>query len=240
VHATAGVSALVVAWRIGPRDGYPKDLSPPHNPGLTMIGAGMLWVGWYGFNGGSALAANGDAAAAITATHLSASAAGLVWALIEHLRFRRASMVGLVTGVVAGLATVTPASGFIGPLGATCLGALGSFVCYQAVDLVKQRLKIDDSLDVFAVHGVGGILGTLVVAVLASPMLGGVGYAPGVGMADQALTQALGVAAVAAWSGVATLGLAWLCRLTVGLRARDEMIEDGLDMAAHGERAYNA
>jgi Amt family ammonium transporter len=240
VHATAGVSALVVAMLIGPRDGFPKDLSPPHNPGLTMIGAGMLWVGWFGFNGGSALAANGDAASAVLATHLSASSAGLVWALIEYVRFRRASMVGLVTGVVAGLATITPASGFVGPLGAVALGALGSFICYQAVELVKQRLKVDDSLDVFAVHGVGGMLGTLLVAVLADRSLGGAGYAEGVTMADQAVTQALGVAATVAWSAIATLGLAWLCKATLGLRARDEAIEEGLDMAAHGERAYNA
>jgi Amt family ammonium transporter len=238
VHATAGVSALVLAWRIGPRDGYPRDLSPPHNPGLTMIGAGMLWVGWFGFNGGSALAANGDAAAAILATHLSASAAGLVWALIEYVRFKRASMVGLVTGVVAGLATITPASGFVGPLGAAALGALASLVCYQAVEIVKTRIRIDDSLDVFAVHGVGGILGTLLVSVLASTALGGVGYAEGVGMAAQALTQVLGVLAVGAWSAIATLVLYAIVRATIGFRARDEVIEEGLDMAAHGERAY--
>ncbi len=239
VHATAGVSALVLAWRLGPRDGYPKDLSPPHNPGLTLVGAGMLWVGWYGFNGGSALAANGDAAAAILATHLSAATAGLVWAFIEWRRFRRASMVGLVTGVVAGLATVTPASGFVGPLGGVILGAFGSLICYQAVDFVKTRLRVDDSLDVFAVHGVGGILGTLLVAVLATPELGGKGYADGVTMADQAVTQAIGVGAVVAWSAIASLGLVFLCKLTIGLRARDDAIEEGLDMSAHGERAYN-
>ncbi len=239
VHATAGTSALVLAWRLGPREGFPRHLSPPHNPGMTMMGAGMLWVGWYGFNAGSALAANGDAASALLATHLSAATAGLVWALIEWRRFRRASMVGLVTGVVAGLATVTPASGYVGPLGAVALGATGSFVCYQAVELVKHRLKIDDSLDVFAVHGIGGILGTLLVAVLASRALGGVGYAPGVSMGAQALTQTIGVAATVAWSGIATLGLVWVVRRTVGLRARDEAIEEGLDMAAHGERAWN-
>ena len=239
VHATAGTSALVLAWRLGPREGFPRHLSPPHNPGMTMMGAGMLWVGWYGFNAGSALAANADAAAALVATHLSAATAGLVWAVIEWRRFKRASMVGLVTGVVAGLATVTPASGYVGPLGAVALGAAGSFICYQAVELVKHRLKVDDSLDVFAVHGVGGILGTLLVAVLASRSLGGVGYAPGVGMGAQALTQAIGVAATVAWSGIATLGLVFVVRRMVGLRARDEVIEEGLDMAAHGERAWN-
>jgi ammonium transporter, Amt family len=239
VHATAGVSALVIAWRLGPRDGYPKDLSPPHAPHLTFIGAAMLWVGWYGFNAGSALAADGNAAAALTATHLSAATAGLVWALIEKLRFKRASMVGLVTGVIAGLATVTPASGFVGPVGGVVLGALGSFVCYQAVEFVKKRTGIDDSLDVFAVHGVGGILGTLAVSVLAAKEFGGAGYAEGVDMAGQAVTQALGVLVTVAWSAIATLVICVVVARTVGLRARDEQIEDGLDMSAHGERAYN-
>ena len=239
VHATAGVSALLIAWRLGPRDGFPRDLSPPHNPGMTMMGAGMLWVGWYGFNAGSALAADGDAGAALIATHLSAATAGLVWALIEWKRFGRPSMVGLVTGVVAGLATVTPASGFIGPLGGVALGAAGSLVCYQAVDFVKHRLKVDDSLDVFAVHGIGGILGTLLVAVLASPGLGGAGYAEGVTPGGQAVTQAVGVLAVCAWSGIATLALVFLTRRMVGLRAGDEAVDEGLDMSTHGERAYN-
>jgi ammonium transporter, Amt family len=238
VHATAGVSALVLAWRLGPRDGFPRDLSPPHNPGMTMMGAAMLWVGWYGFNAGSALAADASAGAALMATHLSAATGGLVWALIEWRRFGRASMVGMVTGVVGGLATVTPASGFVGPLGGVILGALGAIVCYQAVELVKHRLKIDDSLDVFAVHGVGGILGTLLAAVLATPVLGGAGYAQGVTMADQALTQAIGVVAVVAWSGLMAFVLAIVLQRTMGLRAREDHIEEGLDMAAHGERAY--
>lgn len=239
VHATAGVSALVLAHMLGPRDGYPRDLSPPHNPGMTMTGAGMLWVGWYGFNGGSALAADGAAGQAILATHLSAATAGLVWAAIEHRRFGRASMVGLVTGVVAGLATVTPASGFVGPMGGVALGAAGSAVCYLAVHLVKTRLKVDDSLDVFAVHGVGGILGVLMAAGLALPVLGGAGYPLDVSFGAQAATQAIGVVATVVWSAVATVALAWLTKKTVGLRAGDEAIEEGLDMASHGERAYN-
>jgi len=239
VHATAGISALLIAWRIGPRDGYPRDLSPPHNPGMTMIGAGMLWVGWYGFNAGSALASDGNAGAALIATHLSAATAGLVWAIIEQVKYKRASLVGLVTGVVAGLATVTPASGFVGPLGGVILGAAGSVVCFHAVELVKQRFRIDDSLDVFAVHGVGGILGTLMVAVLASPSLGGVGYAEGVTMAGQAVTQLVGVVTVVVWSGIASLILIEIVRRTTGLRARDEAIEDGLNLSAHGERAYH-
>jgi len=240
VHATAGVSALLLAWRLGPRDGYPRDLSPPHNPGMTMMGAGMLWVGWYGFNAGSALAANGDAGAALVSTHMSAATAGLVWAIIEKRRFGRASMVGLVTGVVAGLATVTPASGFISPLGGLALGVAGSLVCYQAVEIVRHRMKVDDSLDVFAVHGVGGILGSLLVAVLASPALGGAGYAEGVDMGAQATTQLIGVVVTCIWSGVATLILAELVKRTTGLRVTAEQAEEGLDMASHGERAYHA
>ncbi len=238
VHATAGVSALVAAVMIGPRDGFPRDLHPPHNPGMTMIGAGMLWVGWYGFNGGSALAANGDAAMALLSTHISASTAGLVWALLERIRFGRSSMVGMVTGVVAGLATITPASGFVGPVGALALGCAASLVCFFAVDFVKHRCRIDDSLDVFAVHGVGGILGSLLVAVFASKVFGGAGYAPGVDMGGQAATQAIGVLVTMAWSAVATVGLLFLVKLTIGLRATDAAIEEGLDLAAHGERAY--
>ena len=238
VHATAGISSLVIVALLGPRDGFPKDLHPPHNPGMTMMGAGMLWVGWYGFNAGSALAANADAGAALVATHLSAATGGLVWAIIERVRFGRASMIGLVTGVVAGLATVTPASGFVGPAAGVALGACGSLVCFTAVELVKHRFKIDDSLDVFAVHGVGGILGTLLVAVLATANLGGAGYGPGMTMARQVGVQALGVGAVCLWSAVASAALVLICRALVGLREEDEAIEEGLDMAAHGERAY--
>ena len=237
VHATAGASALLFARMAGPRDGFPRSAIPPHNPGMTMIGAGLLWVGWFGFNGGSALAANADAGMAIAATHLSACMAGLVWGGLEWIRFGRPSMIGAVTGVVAGLATVTPASGFISPAGGLVLGAAGSVVCFFCVGLVKERLQIDDSLDVFAVHGVGGILGVLLVAVLASPGLGGAGFPLGHGMAAQLGVQVLGVAAVVAWSVVASWGLLTLTRRLVGLRASDFDIEDGLDLAEHGERA---
>lgn len=240
VHATAGTSALVIAHMIGPRDGFPKELRPPHNPGMTMIGAGMLWVGWYGFNAGSALAANGDAGAALAATHLSAATAGITWAAIEWIRFGRPSMVGLVTGVVAGLATVTPASGFVGPVGGVILGAAGSAVCFFAVEVVRHRVKIDDSLDVFAVHGIGGILGTLLVAVLASKALGGAGYAPGMTMSSQFGIQALGVVATVFWSTIATAAIVFAVRPIFGLRATDIEIEDGLDLTQHGERAHSA
>jgi ammonium transporter, Amt family len=240
VHATAGVSSLLIAWKLKPRDGFPKDLSPPHNPGMVMIGAGMLWVGWYGFNGGSALAANGAAGMAMLVTHLAAAAAGLTWAVLERVKFGRSSMVGLVTGVIGGLATVTPASGFVGPLGGLVLGVLASLVCFAAVDFVKHRLKIDDSLDVFAVHGVGGIMGSLLVALLASPLFGGWGYPEATGnMGAQLGVQALGLVAVLAWSAIATLVILVVTQATVGLRATEEAIEEGLDSAAHGERAFN-
>jgi Amt family ammonium transporter len=237
VHATAGASALLFAHLVGPRDGFPKSAIPPHNPGMTMIGAGLLWVGWYGFNGGSALSASADAGMAIAATHLSACMAGLVWGALEWIRFGRPSMIGAVTGVVAGLATVTPASGFISPVGALMLGAAGSVVCFFCVGLVKERLHIDDSLDVFAVHGVGGILGVLLVSVLASPALGGAGYPAAHGMAAQFGVQLLGVLVVVAWSAGASWGLLALTKKLVGLRASDFDIEDGLDLAEHGERA---
>ena len=237
VHATAGVSALVFAMRVGPRESFPRDQAPPHNPGMTMIGAGLLWVGWFGFIGGSALSAGADAGMAIVATHVSACVAGMVWGAVEWIRFGRPSMIGVVTGVVAGLATVTPASGFVGPAGGLVLGAAGSLVCFYAVHLVKGRLKIDDSLDVFAVHGVGGILGILLVSVLASPALGGAGFPAGHGIGAQLGVQLLGLAAVVIWSGVVSLGLLWVVNRLVGLRASDIAIEDGLDLAEHGERA---
>jgi Amt family ammonium transporter len=238
VHATAGTSALVVAYLLGPRDGFPKELRPPHNPGMTMIGAGMLWMGWYGFNGGSALTADGAAGMAILVTHMSASVAGLVWMALEWIRFGRPSMVGTVTGVVAGLATVTPASGYIGPMGGVILGICGALVCFVAVDIVKHRWKIDDSLDVFAVHGVGGILGTLMVAFLAHPSLGGVGYGSDGTMWTQFQTQVIGVISVMIWSGVVSALLMVAIKAVMGLRASHDEIDEGLDLTQHGERGY--
>ena len=238
VHATAGVSSLLIAAFLGPRDGFPHDLRPPHNPGMTMIGAGMLWVGWFGFNGGSALAANGAAGMAIVATHLSAATAGLVWAALEWRRFGKASMVGMVTGVVAGLATITPASGFVGPLGAVALGACGAVVCHFSIDLIRHKARIDDSLDVFAVHGVGGLLGTLLVAILAAPRFGGGGYGAAKTMAGQMTIQVIGIGAVVGWSIVATVAILFVVKAVVGLRATPEHINDGLDLTHHGERAF--
>jgi len=239
VHATAGISALVIAIALGSRDGFPKEQHPPHAPGLTMIGAAMLWVGWFGFNAGSAVMADGSAGMALTATHLSASTAALVWAGLEWMRFGKPSMIGAVTGVIAGLATVTPASGYIGPAGGVLLGALGSIVCFFAVSVVKRTWKIDDSLDVFAVHGVGGILGTLGAAVLAAEQFGGVGYPATGSMGAQATAQILGVAATVAWSAAASWGIVFVTKALVGLRASESEIEEGLDLTYHGERAEN-
>jgi Amt family ammonium transporter len=237
VHATAGTSALVAAAMLGPRDGFPREVHPPHSPALTMIGAALLWVGWFGFNAGSALRADGAAGMAMLATHLSACAAGLTWALLERLRFGKPSMIGAVTGVIAGLATVTPASGYIGPMGGVTLGVAGALVCFYAVTFVKQTLKVDDSLDVFAVHGVGGLLGTLGAAVLAAPGFGGVGYAATGTMTAQFSVQLLGAAVTVAWSALATVGIVIVTRRLAGFRASDGDIEEGLDLAAHGERA---
>ncbi len=238
VHATAGTSALVIAAMLGPRDGWPKELRPPHNPGLTIIGAGLLWVGWYGFNGGSALTADAAAGNAILATHMSASVAGLVWMAIEWMRFGRPSVVGTVTGVVAGLATVTPASGFVSPLGGCLLGFAGAVVCFFAVDLVKHKMKVDDTLDVFAVHGLGGILGTVLVAFLAHPALNGAGFGDNGDAITQLKVQLMGVGATVAWSGAMTALLVAGMRATIGLRASPDEIEEGLDLTSHGERSY--
>lgn len=239
VHATAGISAIVIAIMLGSRDGFPKEQHPPHSPGMTMIGAAMLWVGWFGFNAGSAVMADGNAGMAMLVTHLSAATAALVWAGLEWMRFGKPSMIGAVTGLIAGLATVTPASGYIGPAGGLLLGALGSIVCFFAVSVVKKTWKVDDSLDVFAVHGVGGILGTLGAAVLASEQFGGVGYAATGSMGAQATAQILGVAATVAWSAAASWVIIFVTKSLVGLRASENEIEEGLDLTYHGERANN-
>ncbi|MFN0262428.1 ammonium transporter [Tepidamorphus sp. 3E244] len=236
VHATAGISAIVIALALGIRKGFPESVQPPHAPWMVMVGAAMLWVGWFGFNGGSALAANGDAAMAILATHLSAATASLVWMFIEWKRFGKPSMVGLVTGTIAGLATVTPASGFVGPLGGVLLGLAGGIICYVAVDIVKFRLRIDDSLDVMAVHGVGGITGTLLTGFLALDLFGGVGL-EGDAM-SQFVVQFIGVAAVVAWSAAATFGLVKLTQMITGLRTDEEAELQGLDLTEHGETGY--
>jgi Amt family ammonium transporter len=238
VHATAGSSALVFAILLGKRQGFPMHLAPPHSPILVMIGAGLLWVGWYGFNAGSALGANASAGSAMLATHLSASTAALVWMAIEWVKFGRPGLVGTVTGLVAGLATITPAAGSVGPAGAVVIGALASVVCFSAVSLIRVRLKIDDSLDVFAVHGVGGILGTLVLPFLAAlgPLSPGLS---GVDVWTQAWVQVQGVVATVAWSVALSAALFYGLKQVMRVRVKPEAEVEGLDMAAHGERAYH-
>ncbi|MDE0727204.1 MAG: ammonium transporter [Alphaproteobacteria bacterium] len=239
VHVTAGSSALLLAKMLGGRRGFPKELRPPHNPGMTMIGAAMLWVGWFGFNAGSALAADGSASMAMMVTHISAATASITWAFLEWRRYGKASLVGIVTGMVAGLATITPASGFVGPVGALFIGLSAGIVCHFAVEWVKQKIQIDDSLDVFAVHGVGGALGTLLTAVFATASLGGMGLAEGTTMGSQFGVQVIGVVAVLAWSLVISFIIIKITSATMGLRITDEAEIEGLDLGSHGERGYD-
>ncbi len=240
VHLTAGVSALVIAKMLGARRGFPREVSPPHNPGMVMIGAAMLWVGWYGFNGGSALGANGSAGMAITVTHISAAVASLTWMTIEWVKYGKPSLVGFVTGTIAGLATITPASGFVGPVGAVVLGLMAGVICYILVGLIKQRLKIDDSLDVFAVHGFGGLTGTIMTAFLASPALGGLGFAKeGMTIGSQLYVQIVGALATAALAFVGSIVIVMIVRAMTPLRVSEEDETEGLDITAHGERGYN-
>ncbi len=239
VHTTAGISALVVALMLGKRIGFPKTLMLPHSPALTVAGAGLLWVGWFGFNGGSALAANDAAASAIINTHVAASVAALVWILIERFKVGKSTAVGFATGAVAGLATITPAAGTVGPGGAIIIGLLAGLVCFWCVGLIKGTLKIDDSLDVFAVHGVGGMLGSLLLAIFASESLGGVGYAEGAGMGTQLWIQLKGVAIVAVYSAVVTLIIGYMVSMVLPMRVNEDQERDGLDIASHGERAWD-
>ncbi len=238
VHVTAGVSALVIAKMLGPRDGFPDHVHPPHAPWMVMIGAAMLWVGWFGFNAGSALAAGTDAGMAMLVTHVSAATATLVWMGIEWKKYGRPSLVGAVTGTIAGLATITPASGYVGPLAALIIGTAAGFICFQMVEVVKIRWKIDDSLDVLAVHGVGGALGTLLVALLAG-LPGGTGVSEGNTVMTQFGVQLLGVVVTAIFSGIATWILVKITTALVGLRVSREAEIEGLDYTSHGETGYN-
>ena len=237
VHTTAGVSALVVAIMMGKRMGWPKTLMLPHSPALTVAGGAMLWVGWFGFNGGSALTATDDAAAAIINTHIAASMAALVWILIEKFKVGKPTAVG--TGAIAGLATITPAAGFVGPGAAIIIGAAASIVCFMAVGLVKNGFKIDDSLDVFAVHGVGGMLGSLMLALFISEGFGGTGYAEEMAFGSQFVAQLIGVGAVAIWSAVATAILGFGISFILPMRVSEDDERDGLDISNHGERAWD-
>ena len=238
VHTTAGISALVIAYYLGVRKGFPKTFSPPHSPVLAMIGACMLWVGWFGFNAGSALAANGNAGMAMLITHISAATATITWMFVDWMKNGKPGLVGMITGMIAGLATVTPASGFIGPVGAIILGFLSGFICYYCVGFVKFKLKIDDSLDVFAVHGVGGMLGTLLAGILATTQFGGLGLEKTA--LEQTMVQALGILTVALLSLVGTVIIVKIIQATVGLRVtEEEEVGTGLDFGSHGESSYN-
>ena len=238
VHTTAGISALVIAHYLGARNGFPKTFSPPHSPVLAMIGASMLWVGWFGFNAGSALAANANAGMAMLVTHISAATATITWMFIDWFKNGKPGLVGMITGMIAGLATVTPASGFIGPMGAIILGILSGSICYYCVGFVKFKLKIDDSLDVFAVHGVGGMIGTLLAGILATTQFGGLGLEKTA--MEQTMVQALGIVTVALLSFVGTVIIVKIIQATVGLRVpEEEEVGTGLDFGSHGESSYN-
>ena len=221
VHQTAGLAALLLAIFLGPRK---NQTTPPHNPGFVMIGAAMLWVGWFGFNGGSQLAADGGAAMALTVTHISAATASLTWALWEKIKFGKASLVGMVTGTIAGLASITPASGFVGPVEALIIGAVAGVLCQEAVNVIRNALKIDDTLDVFAVHGVGGIFGTIMIAVFG---------------AGSFVAQLGSLAIVGVYTIVVTVVLIFVVRAITPLRVDDETETNGLDLSVHGERAYD-
>lgn len=240
VHITAGVAALIACIMVGPRRGFPHTQMMPHNLPYTLAGAGMLWVGWFGFNGGSQVAANGNAAMTVVVTHISACAACVVWSLIEKLKVGKPSALGIATGSIAGLAAITPASGKVGPVGALCLGSISAIVCWFFCAKVKQKFKYDDSLDVFGVHGVGGFVGTVLVAVFASPFFGGLGYAEGVTMGGQLVTQLLASLYTIILSGVVSFVLLKIIDVTIGLRVDSEQESQGLDLAEHGESGYNA
>jgi Amt family ammonium transporter len=242
VHITAGVGALVAALVLGNRKGFAKQAMPPHNMTMTITGAGMLWVGWFGFNAGSALAANGDAGMAMLVTHISAAAGSMAWMMMEWIKHGKPSVLGIVTGMVAGLGTITPASGFVGPGGALVIGFTAGIICYYATQAIKQRFKIDDSLDVFPVHGVGGILGTFYAGIFASDALGvfsGQGYNEGMTMASQTYVQIVGIASTFVYTGIVTFILLKLVDKLLVLRVDEEDETRGLDLTEHDERGYD-
>ena len=240
VHVTAGVAAITTAMVMGPRRGFPTTPMTPHNMTMTVTGAGMLWVGWFGFNAGSALAANGDAGMAMLVTHMSAAAGAFTWMCIEWIKFGKPSALGAVTGMVAGLGTITPASGFVGPAGALVIGVSAGFVCFTMTMFIKQKLRIDDSLDVFPVHGVGGALGTILAGVFASSSLGIFsGQGDGLPIGEQVVIQLIGVGAVGVYTAVLTFVLLKTIDLVIGLRVSEEEETEGLDINQHNERGYD-
>jgi len=239
VHLNAGVAALVCALVLGRRRGFPETQMAPHNMTMCATGAGMLWVGWFGFNAGSALAADGSAAMAMLVTHIAAATGAFVWMLCEWLRYGKPSALGIVTGMVAGLGTITPASGFVGPIGALVIGAAAGLVCFFATNYMKRALNIDDSLDVFPVHGVGGLMGTLLTGIFVSSAFNGIGYPEKVTMGEQFVTQLVGVVATAVWSGALTWILLKLVDAIAGMRVAADEETEGLDTVLHNEKGYN-
>src|ERR671918_3015340 len=238
VHLNAGVAALVCALVLGRRRGFPETAMPPHNMTMALTGAAMLWVGWFGFNAGSAVGADGAAGMAIIVTHIGAANGAFVWMLCEWLRYGKPSALGIATGMVAGLGTITPASGFVGPIGALVIGAAAGIACFFATSYMKRALNVDDSLDVFPVHGVGGLLGTLLTGILVSATFGGIGYPEKVTMGEQFTTQLIGVVATAVWSGVLTWVILKIVEAVAGMRVAAEEESEGLDTALHGEKGY--
>ena len=239
VHITAGTAAVVAAMVLGARRGFPDNVQPPHNMTLTVAGAAMLWVGWFGFNGGSALAANGDAAMALTVTHISAAAGAFTWLMIEWIRYGKPSALGAVTGMVAGLGTITPASGFVGPAVALVIGICAGTVCFFATNFMKQKLKIDDSLDVFPVHAVGGALGTILTGFFASTALGVFSGQETIAIPTQLGVQALGVVVTLGYTAIGTFVILKITDAVVGNRVSDEEETEGLDLVSHNERGYS-
>jgi ammonium transporter, Amt family len=237
VHLNAGIAALVCALVLGRRRGFPETAMPPHNMTMTLTGAAMLWVGWFGFNAGSAVAADGTAGMAMLVTHIGAATGAFAWMVCEWLRYGRPSALGVATGMVAGLGTITPASGFVGPMGALAIGAAAGVVCFFATSYMKQALKVDDSLDVFPVHGVGGILGTILTGVFMSAAFGGVGWEKG-DIGGQVVTQLIGVVSVGLYSGILTWVLLKLTDAVAGMRVAPDEETEGLDTALHGEKGY--
>jgi ammonium transporter, Amt family len=239
VHVSAGMAALVCALVLGRRRGFPHTAMTPHSLPLTVAGAGMLWVGWFGFNAGSALAANGSAGMAMLTTHMGASAGALAWMFVEWKKYGKPSILGVVTGMVAGLGTITPASGFVGPMGGVCIGLVAGTVCFFATQLLKRKFEIDDSLDVSPVHGVGGVIGTVLTGVFAAVWLGGTGFTVQKTVGAQLGVQALGVLSAAVWCAGVTWVILKLLDVVFGLRVAEDKETEGLDLAEHGERGYS-
>ena len=239
VHLTAGVAALTGAVMLGAREGFPSHLNPPHNLTMSVMGAGMLWVGWFGFNAGSALAANADAGSAMLVTHISAAVASLTWMVVEWIRYGKPKVLGIITGMVAGLGAITPASGYVGPLGAVVIGLSAGLVCFIMTNAIKRTFKIDDSLDVFAVHGIGGAIGTILCGVFIVEALGGTGFPNNATMGSQVTAQLIGVGAVALWTIVLTVVIFKVVNLITPVRANPDEELVGMDSSQHQEHGYN-